>query len=120
MAELIIFFHNQTMKENPMPLRKKKTYSATDRRRHLEDQPNSGHTIADYCRKHEISISTFNNWKLRDRNSNSTLFVEFPVLIPAAEEQLTVTCGLFTLAVPFRINEEYLATVLSALNRASR
>ena len=96
-----------------------KNFTAAERQHHLVNQPKSGLTIVEYCRQNSLSISTFDNWKLKAKKRASieslSEFIELPVLVQSAFE---VRCGSFSLLIPPVFAPDQLTQILSAMNRA--
>ncbi len=103
-----------------MPSRTYKTYAVEDRRRHLADQPNSGLSIAEYCRIHDLSISTFDNWKQKERKNNRNLFFEIPLQQAhhAIGSEIVIHGGSLSASFYPDIEIEQLTRILTAMNRA--
>jgi len=98
--------------------RTNRRYSKSERQNHLKKQSKSGLSIAEYCRKHNVGISTFDNWKRKARQSNPprTEFVELP--LPQTAPELEVHCGNFSVLIPSSTDVDHLTKILTAMNRA--
>lgn len=99
-----------------MPARTNKTYTIADRRQHLANQPISGKTITEYCQNQGLSISTFDNWKRKERKRSLNLFVELS--IPQNKPEICINCGSLVFSIPPNIETEQLTKILTAMNRA--
>lgn len=98
--------------------RTNRTFTAIDRQQHLEAQPESGLTIAEYCQQNDLALSTFDNWKQKARRKRGTElpFVELP--LPKIQREFEIRCGNFSLTIPDNVDVEPLTKLLTAMNRA--
>jgi transposase-like protein len=59
-----------------LPRRERRRYSPEQIAEYLEAQPNSGLSIAAFCKRHGVSVSKFYGWKRRYRRAMPAQFQE--------------------------------------------
>ncbi|MCP4294616.1 MAG: transposase [Proteobacteria bacterium] len=98
--------------------RTNRRFTVSQRHNHLEAQDKSGLTVANYCRKNDLPLSTFGNWKQKaQRKTNaSSQFIELS--LPESPVEFEIQCGTLSLRIPESADFDQLTKVLSAMNRA--
>lgn len=84
---------------NPISIGKmKKTFSPEVRRQHIDDWRKSGLSMSDYCRRHDLAVSTFSVW-WQKRHDPSRLKLK-PLRIPAVSRQPSLPSTALEICLP--------------------
>ncbi|MBU1086470.1 MAG: transposase [Candidatus Omnitrophica bacterium] len=103
-----------------MPAEKKRQYrNSAQWRGYVERYPESGLSVADFCKKHGLYETGFYTWRKRLREQVSAGFIRLDPEISAAEEYLTITTpNGFRIEVPVKLAPTAGVDTAQALVRA--
>jgi len=85
---------------------------------HVKDWNQSGLTQTEYCRKHRLERSSFNNWKRRLNPSKEPALVRWQASVDAnapGQDCIEVRLGRWQVRIPVGIDQGELAKVLTVI-----
>lgn len=86
------------------PIENKRIYTPEERRHHVTAWRNSKLSMSDFCREHDLNVSTFYGWSQRIKPENKLSFQPVETTPPEIPKENPPASTLLSLDEPLTIN----------------